>query len=118
MPTLLLRFRQSLTLALSRAGIRWSHFESNRDYERFANAADGISDATHVAALALDHFIEGAMRIGGINYCILLAVLDFLNSVLGIPTEDLDGTLRLRALVEVVPSPVEQYRIWARSWYR
>jgi hypothetical protein len=115
MVTILAIFQASISHAILILGVRPRTFNSLRDYEAFLNEATNITDPREVAILALRRLLAG--RMDDPDKAVAIAVTQFLDETLGVPPEDADGRLRLRAILEIIPNTDKQYRIWIDSWY-
>jgi len=111
-------FKRCVSNACSVTHVQFGKFASERGLNDFE--IDTFSVDRHpneIATLAIDQLCIKDK--GPMDRVVCLAVVDFLDKTIGVPREDDDRYLRLRALADILVNPgtYEAYLQWAESWY-
>ena len=111
-------FKEAIAVGCDAAGIPWSVFSRNRCLKEFELDTDfQNSHPKEIAADALEHLCDRSLN--RFDQVVCIAVVIFLDSVIGPPNEDPSKRMRMQALKDVLENPGTRsaYLKWADSWY-
>ena len=107
-------FRGSVSQFRERLGVKFAYFRDECPYDDVLLEIEKLDDPIEIAVMGLLRLCDGSGRT--IDRVILLAVVDYLDTVMS--PEITDRLARLRALARILPTADEHaYRDWALRYY-
>ena len=111
-------FKRCFTQTCAAVHVPFGRFATAVGFNNFLlDSFDAQKNSHEVAALALDQLCAGDKRLNDQIVC--LAVIAFLDEMLGKPEVDRDYRRRLADLAELTAqrATADQYETWVETWY-
>lgn len=117
-PNKLRAFKEAIAVGCDAAGIPWGVFSRTRCLKEFELDTDfQNSHPREIVADALEQLCDRSLN--RFDQAVCIAVVIFLDSVIGPPNEDPSKRMRMQALKDVLEKSGTRsaYLKWADSWY-